>query len=140
LTTPSPGAGTCRFDGTAHFPGMHADLGHHAARTVPREAVVSIVAMVEAWPGLLANMLDTVRAREVLEFDHNFRVLDERIERLRRQVTYTAEARWAEVTMEAMNAYDMAKRYAVRGDDGGGGRRARARDSLLRKEVLSGEC
>jgi hypothetical protein len=56
------------------------------ARTVPREAVVSIVAMVEAWPGMLANMLDTVRAREVLELDHNFRVLDERIERLRRQV------------------------------------------------------
>jgi hypothetical protein len=82
------------------------------ARTVPREAVVSIVAMVEAWPGLLANMMDTGRAREVLEFDHNFRVLDERIERLRRQVTYTAEARWAEVTMEAMNAYDAAKRYA----------------------------
>lgn len=80
------------------------------ARTVPREAGVSIVAMVEAWPGLLANMMDTGRAREVLEFDHNFRVLDERIERLRRQVTYTAEARWAEVTMEAMNAYDAAKR------------------------------
>ena len=82
------------------------------ARTVPREAVVSIVAMVEAWPRLLANMMDTARAREVLDFDHNFRVLDERIERLRRQVTYTAEARWAEVTQEALNAYDAAKRYA----------------------------
>ena len=48
----------------------------------------------------------------MLDFDHNFRVLDERIERLRRQVTYTAEARWAEVTQEVLNAYDAAKRYA----------------------------
>jgi hypothetical protein len=79
------------------------------ARTVPRDAIVSIVAMVEACPAL-QDLLNTGRAHEVLEFDDGFRVLDERLDRLRRQVRYTIEARWAETVAQAMNAYYMAKR------------------------------
>jgi hypothetical protein len=82
-------------------------------RTVPREAVVSIVAMVEASPAVQEmKLLDTAHAREVLEYDDGFRVLDERLERLRREVRYTVEARWAEVASRAMDAYVMAKRLA----------------------------
>lgn len=83
------------------------------ARTVPREAVIAIVAMVESSLDLRnTGILDTERAREVLEHDYGFHILDERIERLRAQVRYTVEARWAEVTMEAMAVYHVAKRLA----------------------------
>jgi len=83
------------------------------ARTVPREAIASIVAMVES-SGVLQGMdlLDTEHAHEILEFDDGFRRLDERLERLRRQVRYTVEARWAETASQAMDAYHIAKRLA----------------------------
>ncbi len=78
-------------------------------RTVPRDAVVSIVAMVEASPALQEmNLLNTGHAREVLEYDDGFRVLDEQLDRLRRQVRYTVKARWAEVASRAMDIYGMA--------------------------------
>ncbi len=82
------------------------------ARTVPRQAIVAIVAMVEAAPRLLHGLLDTEHAREILENDDNFRILSDRIEMLRAQVSYTVEARWAELVTNAMDAYHMAKRYA----------------------------
>jgi hypothetical protein len=83
------------------------------ARTVPREAILSIVAMVESSSVLQSmNLLDTGRAHEVLEYDDNFRVLDERLERLRAQVRYTTEARWAEIASQAMDAYALARRLA----------------------------
>ena len=82
-------------------------------RTVPRKAVLSIVAMVESSPAIQEmNLLDTERAHEILEFDDGFRVLDERLERLRGQVRYTVEARWAELASEAMDAYHIAKQLA----------------------------
>ena len=56
--------------------------------------------------------MDLDRAHEVLQFDDGFRVLDQRIEMLRAQVSYTVEARWADSVTEAMDAYHMAKRYA----------------------------
>lgn len=83
------------------------------ARTVPREAIVAIVAMVESSRVLQSpQLVDIERAHEVLQFDDGFRVLDQRIEMLRAQVSYTVEARWAELVREAMNAYHLAKRYA----------------------------
>lgn len=83
------------------------------ARTVPRDAIVAILAMVESCRVLQQpQLLDTRRTHEVLEFDDGYRVLDARIEMLRAQVSYTVEARWAEVTEEALTAYHMAKRYA----------------------------
>jgi hypothetical protein len=83
------------------------------ARTVSRDVIVAIVAMVESC-GVLQSpeLVDTERAHEVLQFDDGFRVLDQRIEMLRAQVSYTVEARWAELVAQAMDAYHMAKRYA----------------------------
>ncbi len=82
-------------------------------RTIPREAVLSIVAMVEASEALQEmNLLNTERAHEILEFDDGFRILDEHLERLRAQVRYTVEARWAEIASDAMDAYHMAKHIA----------------------------
>ena len=83
------------------------------ARTVPREAIVAIVAMVESSRVLQSpQLVDLERAHEVLQFDDGFRVLDQRIEMLRAQVSYTVEARWAELVADAMDVYRIAKRYA----------------------------
>ena len=83
------------------------------ARTISRETILSIVAMVESSPALQdMNLMNTGRAHEVLAFDDGFRVLDERLERLRAQIRYTVEARWAEIAGEAMDAYHMAGRLA----------------------------
>ncbi|HEY0142812.1 MAG TPA: hypothetical protein VGF48_18065 [Thermoanaerobaculia bacterium] len=69
--------------------------------------------MVESSPALQQlKLIDTEHAHEVLEYDDNFRLLDERIDRLRRQVRYTVEARWAEVASQAMKAYLMARALA----------------------------
>ncbi|HTD84856.1 MAG TPA: hypothetical protein VK648_13795 [Gemmatimonadaceae bacterium] len=83
------------------------------ARTVPREAVSSIVAMVEASPllqGVLPMKID--RAHEVLGSADAYRLLGERLDLLRSQVKYTAEARWAEVVAQAMQAYVIASTLA----------------------------
>jgi hypothetical protein len=82
-------------------------------RTVPREAVLAIIAMIEAEGAIREmNLLDPEHGREVVELDDGYRLLDERLERLRRQVRYTVEARWAEVATGAMDAYMMAKKLA----------------------------
>ena len=82
-------------------------------RTVSREAVLAIIAMVESSSLIRSlNLFDPAHGREVVELDDGYRVLDERLERLRRQVRYTVEARWAEVASDAMSAYMMAKRFA----------------------------
>lgn len=79
------------------------------ARTVSREAVNSIVAMVEASPRLQnVTKMDTDRAREVLSSADAYRLLGERLDLLRAQVRYTAEARWAEVVAQAVQAYSVA--------------------------------
>lgn len=82
-------------------------------RTVPREAVLAVIAMVES-SGVIRsmNLFDSEHGREVVELDDGYRMLDERLERLRRQVRYTVEARWAEVASAAMNAYMIAKKLA----------------------------
>ena len=83
------------------------------ARTVPREAVLAIIAMVESSSVMQSmNLFDPEHGREVVELDDGYRLLDERLERLRRQVRYTVEARWAEVASTAMDAYIIAKRLA----------------------------
>jgi hypothetical protein len=84
------------------------------ARTVPREAVVSIIAMVEA-SETLQNMkvMDTARAHEVVQSRDDFRVLAERLAVLHAQVKYTIEARWAEVVKDAMFAFEIASALAT---------------------------
>jgi hypothetical protein len=84
------------------------------ARTVPREAVVSIIAMVEASETLQRmKVMDTARAHEVVQSRDDFRVLAERLAMLHGQVKYTIEARWAEVVREAMRAFEMASALAT---------------------------
>jgi hypothetical protein len=84
------------------------------ARTVPREAVVSILAMVQASETLQRlKVMDTARAQEVLQSRDDFRVLAERLAMLHGQVKYTIEARWAEVVKEAMTALEIAAALAT---------------------------
>jgi hypothetical protein len=84
------------------------------ARTVPREAILAVIAMVESSDMMRStHLFDPEHAREVVELDDGYRLLDERLERLRRQVRYTVEARWAEVASTAMDAYMMAKRFST---------------------------
>jgi len=83
------------------------------ARTVPREAVSSIIAMVEASPMLQRILpMKVDRAHEVLDSTDAYRLLGERLDVLRAQVKYTGEARWAEVVAQAMQAYSIASIYA----------------------------
>jgi hypothetical protein len=77
------------------------------ARTVSREAVASIIAMVEASP-ILQALFDTAKAHEVLQSKDDYRRLAERLEMLQTQVRYTLEERWAEVVHQAMVAYALA--------------------------------
>ena len=84
------------------------------ARTVPREAVVSIIAMVEASETLQRmKVLDTARAHEVLQSRDDFRVVAERLAILHGQVKYTIEERWAEVVRGAMRAFEIASALAT---------------------------
>ncbi|HEX6100177.1 MAG TPA: hypothetical protein VF432_27940 [Thermoanaerobaculia bacterium] len=79
------------------------------ARTVSREAVASIIAMVEASPTLQSvHLLDIAKAHEVLQSKDDYRRLAERLEMLQTQVKYTLEERWAEVVHQAMRAYALA--------------------------------
>lgn len=79
------------------------------ARTVSRQAVRSIVAMVESSPVLQKmKKMNTERAREVLSSADAYRIVGERLDRLCAQVKYTAEARWAEVVAEAIHLYSLA--------------------------------
>jgi hypothetical protein len=88
-------------------------------RTVSREAVVSIVAMTEDSPAVQEmNVLDVDRAHEVLASTDAFRLLAERLGRFQAEVKYTAEARWAELTTEAMVAYSIAGVFAKKQKDG----------------------
>lgn len=76
------------------------------ARTVSRETVSSIIAMVEAFPNLQRlHKFDADRAHEVLDSTDGYRLVAERLDRLRARVKYTAEARWAEVLAQAMQTY-----------------------------------
>jgi hypothetical protein len=81
------------------------------ARTVPREAVVSILAKAESSPSL-PKVMNCERTHEVLESTAAFRLLGERMEMLQAQVKYTLEARWAEVVAPAMATYFVAGKLA----------------------------
>ena len=85
----------------------------HSGRTVSREAVVSIIAMVESSKALQRmKVMDTGHAREVVQSRDDYRLLAERLEELHAQVKFTIEARWAEVAREAMRAFRMAAAIA----------------------------
>lgn len=83
------------------------------ARTVSREAVTSIIAMVEASPTLQRiSTFDTDRAHEILDSMDGLRLVAERLAMLQARVKFTAEARWADVVSAAMAALAIASGLA----------------------------
>lgn len=88
------------------------------ARTVSREFVVGVTALVE-WMPSLAWIFDTAAAREVLESMDAHKQLTERTTLFLASMKYTNEARWAKVVSAAMVAFSVASTMATdpkRGD------------------------
>jgi hypothetical protein len=77
------------------------------ARTVPREFVVGLTALVE-WMPKLGQTFDTAAAHEVLESIDAHKQLAERTALLLASMKYTNEARWAKVVNEAMVTFSIA--------------------------------
>jgi hypothetical protein len=80
-----------------------------AARTVPREFVVSTIESVDALPDLeKLGTLDTDEARQVLEKNEALRVLTQRVEMFLAAANYTIESRWSKLVSAAMVTYSIA--------------------------------
>jgi hypothetical protein len=77
------------------------------ARTVPREFVVGLTALVE-WMPRLAQTFDTGAAHEVLESIDAQKQLAERTALLLASMKYTNESRWAKVVAAAMLTFSLA--------------------------------
>jgi hypothetical protein len=77
------------------------------ARTVPREFVVGLTALVE-WMPVLSQTFDTAAAHEVLESIDTHKQLAERTALLLASMKYTNEARWAKVVNAAMVTFSVA--------------------------------
>jgi hypothetical protein len=83
------------------------------ARTVNREAVLSIVAMVEATDRFRnIKVLNPEQARKVVQYRDAYRAIAERLNMLLRTVNHTIEAQWAEVVASAMYTYTVANSMA----------------------------
>ncbi len=83
-------------------------------RTVPREFVVSLLAVAERRPDSPLARFDTARARDVVDSGDALRVLSERTAMFLASLKYTHEARWAEVAADALTAFSMASIIASR--------------------------
>ena len=77
------------------------------ARTVPREFVVGLTALVE-WMPSLGRHFDTTAAHNVLESMDAQKQLAERTALLLASMKYTNEARWATVVAAAMLTFSIA--------------------------------
>jgi hypothetical protein len=83
------------------------------ARTVSREFIESMMAMVESQPELQAvNTFDVDEAREMLQFTDAFRHVVDRIDALKASVSHTIERRKAKVVFAALRTYEIAKGLA----------------------------
>lgn len=83
------------------------------ARTVSPEFVSSLIAMVDASPGLQAvTRFDRDKARGALQSRDPYRLIAERLTMLLATVNHTKEAQWAEVARAAMETYRMANAIA----------------------------
>jgi hypothetical protein len=76
-------------------------------RTVPREFVVGLIALVE-WMPELGKTFDTTAGHDVLESMDSYKQLAERTSLLLASMKYTNEARWARVAEEAMLTFSIA--------------------------------
>jgi hypothetical protein len=77
------------------------------ARTVPREFVVGLTALVE-WMPSLNHTFDTAVAHDVLESMDAQKQLAERTSLLLASMKYTNELRWADVVAAAMLTFSLA--------------------------------
>jgi len=83
------------------------------ARTVSREFIESMMAMVESQAELRAvNTFDVDEAREMLQFNDAFRHVVDRLEALKASVSHTIERRKARVVFAALRTYEIAKGLA----------------------------
>lgn len=87
------------------------------ARTVPREFVVGLTALVERFP-VLSQSFDTAEAHDVLESTDAYKQLAERTSLLLASMKYTNEARWAKVVTAAMCTFAIAGVMARRPQNG----------------------
>lgn len=81
------------------------------ARTVPREFVVGLTALVE-WMPEVGTHYDTDKAHAVLESTDAYKQVVERTTLLLASMKYTNEARWAEVVNAAMVTFRLATALA----------------------------
>jgi hypothetical protein len=77
------------------------------ARTVPREFVVALTALVE-WMPSLGRTYDTAEAHDVLGSTDAYQQLTERASLLLASLKYTTEARWASVVDKALLTFSIA--------------------------------
>jgi hypothetical protein len=89
-------------------------LRARGARTVSPEFVSSVIAMVDASPGLqeMKTGFDRDKARAVLQARDPNRRIAERMTMFLEAFNHTREAQWAEVVAGAMSAYRMANAIA----------------------------
>ena len=77
------------------------------ARTVPREFVVGLTALVE-WMPALSKWFDTAAAHDVVASIDAYQQLTERTSLLLASMKYTNEARWAKIVAAAMHTFSIA--------------------------------
>lgn len=84
--------------------------GIQAHRTVPREFIVSVIAVIEQVQELRAvGAFDAADARETMQFIDAFRPIADQIGALADALRFTMEARKARVVAGALRTYDIAR-------------------------------
>jgi hypothetical protein len=79
------------------------------ARTISREFVVALIAVVESMPEFQKfNTFDPAEAREVLQGMDAYKQVSERTSRLLASMNYTIEARWAKIAADATLTFSLA--------------------------------
>jgi hypothetical protein len=102
----------------ARIPGLEAPHtttrpGVRSARTVSREAVLSMIAAVEDQPVLQAlGTFDVDEARAMLQFNGALRAVLLRLRDLTDRLSFTMEAKKARVVVSLLQTYDIAKGLA----------------------------
>jgi len=83
------------------------------ARTISDDAVVSMIAIVEGEPQLQAlGTFDQDNARAMLQFNHAFDRVMDRLNMLTASLSFTREAWKAEVVSQLLRTYDIMKGLA----------------------------
>ena len=84
-----------------------------SGRTVPAEAILAMIAAVEDAPQLRTlGTFDVDEAREMMQFNFAFRPVIDRLNLLTASISFTMEARRAQVVFELLRTYDIMKGLA----------------------------